>query len=98
MGAYSLVDGATDDMNMKWNHLIRLICHNSILTVLSRFLAHGFLSEHVPVLEYRHTEVNRKIYNIGTPAINSQNDVFSVIGVCAKKRDYTCTLVKSLME
>ena len=36
------------------------------------------LSEHAPLLEYRHTEVNQNIYNIGVPAfsINSQNAVF----------------------
>ena len=31
------------------------------------------------------------LYNMGTSAflINSQNAVFSAIGACAKKRDYT---------
>ena len=39
-----------------------------MLAVLSRFLAHAPLSSHEPLLEYRRTEVNRNIYNIGTPA------------------------------
>ena len=41
-------------------------------TVLLRFLAH------VPLLEYRRTEVTRNIYNVGAAAfsINSQNVVF----------------------
>ena len=47
-------------------------------TVLSRFLAHVPLSEHAPLLKYRHTEVNCNTSNIGAPAfsINSQNVVF----------------------
>ena len=48
-------------------------------TVLVRFLAHASLSEHAPVLEYRHTEVNYNVhvYNIGTPAFSiiSQNAI-----------------------
>ena len=38
------------------------ICHCTLSTVLSRFLAHAPLSEHAPLLEYRRTEVNRYIY------------------------------------
>ena len=36
------------------------------------------LSEHVPLLKHRRTEVNRNIYNIGAPAfsIKFQNAVF----------------------
>ena len=41
------------------------------LTVLSRFLAHAPLSKHVLLLEYRHTEVNCNIYNIGAPTFSS---------------------------
>ena len=42
------------------------------VTVLLHFLAHA------PLLEYRHTEVNHNIYNIGAPtfSINSQNVAF----------------------
>ena len=47
-------------------------------TVLARFLAHAPISEHVPLLECRRSEVNCNIYNIGTPAFSiiSQNTVF----------------------
>ena len=47
-------------------------------TVLSRFVAHASLSEHMPLLEYRCTEVYRNIHIIGAPAfsINSQKRVF----------------------
>ena len=51
------------------------------VTVLSHFLAHVPISEHAPLLEYRCTEVNCNIYNIGVPTflINSQNMVFQLL-------------------
>ena len=51
------------------------------VTVLSHFLAHVPISEHAPLLEYRRTEVNCNIYNIGVPtfSINSQNVVFRLL-------------------
>ena len=47
-------------------------------TISLRLLAHAPLNEHAPLLEYSRTEVNRNIYDIGTPAfsINSQNATF----------------------
>ena len=47
-------------------------------TVLARFLAHAPLCEHVPLLEYRHMEVNCIVYDIGILAFSniSQNMVF----------------------
>ena len=47
-------------------------------TVLSHFLPHAPLSQHAPLLEYRRTEENHNIHNIGAPAfsINSQNVFF----------------------
>ena len=71
---------------LKSNNFLEFIktCQAEILdlflavTVLLHFLAHVPISEHAPLLEYRHTEVNRNIYNIGAPtfSINSQKVVF----------------------
>ena len=55
------------------------------------------LSEHAPLLEYRPTEVNHNICNIGAPtfSINSQNAVFQL---CAKKRDNTVSTKYSVIQ
>ena len=54
------------------------ICGKILTIVLLHFLAHAPLSEHASLLEYRRTEVNCNIYNIGVPAFskNSQNTYF----------------------
>ena len=52
-----------------------------------RFLAPVPISEHAPLLEYRCTEVNCNIYNIGTPAFSggySSKCIFSAIGASPK--------------
>ena len=67
-------------------------CHT--VTVLSRFLAHAFLSEHAPLLEYRCTEVYRDICNIIAPAvsINSQNVAFRLKVHAPKSAIIRCLL------
>ena len=52
-----------------------------MVTILLRFLAHAPLSEHVPQLKYRRTEVNCNIYRHPAFSINSQDAVW--IGLMA---------------
>ena len=64
------------------------------MTILSRFLVHVSISELLPLFEYRHTEVNCDIYDIGAPAFSIISQ--SGVGACTKKYDYTiitCTLL-----
>ena len=59
-------------------------------TALLRFLAHAPISEHAPLLKYRHTEVNCNILYRRTSIFNYfSKSSFPVERKCAKKRDYT---------
>ena len=63
-------------------------CGQLTATVLSCFLAHATISEHVPLLKYRRTEVNCTIV---APAFFNyfSKSGFSATGTCIKKSDYT---------
>ena len=61
-----------------WNRFSSSVCNRINRINLSHFLAHAPLSEHAPLLEYGHMEVNRNVYNIGAPAcsVSPQNAFF----------------------
>ena len=67
-----------------------LVHFNVLLHTVLCFLAHAPISEHAPLLEYIGAR-KLTVYNIGAPTflINSQNEGFSAIGACAKKRNNT---------
>ena len=58
------------------------------------------MSEHAPLLEYRHTEVNCNVYNVDGLHYFSKCIVLSffAIGACTKKFDYTVMCLKCFIS